>query len=131
LEVTWLEKRSGLDVGWHDWDGGGRRLKVNPIKWCCRFFCLIFLLVLLSDMLLLPVFSNLAVGEFWSSPWTISMDGGGQLASGSVGGGPRVPTPAKMKICQMFVLIDLAGVSCFGRLHRQNPLDASCLEIAV
>jgi hypothetical protein len=46
------------------------------------------------------------------------------------GGGPRVPTYAKTKICQLSAPIDLARVSCFGRLHRQTPLSDLCLEIA-
>jgi hypothetical protein len=33
-------------------------------------------------------------------------------------------------ICRIHVPIDLAEVSCFGRLHRHTPLGDSCLEIA-
>jgi hypothetical protein len=46
------------------------------------------------------------------------------------GGGPRVPTYTKTKICQLSAPIDLAGVSCSGRLRRQTLLGDSCLEIA-
>jgi hypothetical protein len=46
------------------------------------------------------------------------------------GGNPRVPTYAKTKICRLSALIDLAGVSCSGRLCRQTQLDDSCLEMA-
>jgi hypothetical protein len=35
-----------------------------------------------------------------------------------------------MKTCLMHALIDLAGVSSFGRLHGQNLLGTPCLEIA-
>jgi hypothetical protein len=46
------------------------------------------------------------------------------------GGDPMVPSHAKMKISRMPVRIDLAEVSCSGRLCRHDPLGASCLEIA-
>jgi hypothetical protein len=45
------------------------------------------------------------------------------------GGGPRVPTYGKTKICRLSALIDLAGVSCSRRLRRQTLLSDSCLEI--
>jgi hypothetical protein len=45
------------------------------------------------------------------------------------GGGPWVPSCAKMKICRMSVPIYLAGVSCFTSLHQRTLLGASCLEI--
>ena len=38
---------------------------------------------------------------------------------------------AKMKICWMRALVDLAGVVSSGMLRRLTPLGASCLEIAV
>jgi hypothetical protein len=44
--------------------------------------------------------------------------------------GPRVSSRVKMKISRMFVTMDLAGLSCSGRLHRRTLLGASCLEIA-
>jgi hypothetical protein len=46
------------------------------------------------------------------------------------GGSPTVATRTKMEICQMSVPIDLGGVSCSRRLHRQPPLGASCLKVA-
>jgi hypothetical protein len=46
------------------------------------------------------------------------------------GGGLRVPTCAKTKICQLSVPINLARVSCSERLRWQTPLGDSCLEIA-
>jgi hypothetical protein len=59
-------------------------------------------------------------------------DGVGTCSSAlkNKGGGPRVPTCAKTKICRLSAPIDLARVSCSGRLHRQTPLDDSCLDIA-
>jgi hypothetical protein len=48
----------------------------------------------------------------------------------SKGGGPRVLSRIKMRICRMSVSIYLAGVSCFGRLRQRTLLSASCLEIA-
>jgi hypothetical protein len=46
------------------------------------------------------------------------------------GGDPRVPSHAKMKISRTPVRIDLAEVSCSGRLCRHDLPGASCLEIA-
>jgi hypothetical protein len=54
----------------------------------------------------------------------------GLLALHDKGGGPRIPTRAKMLICRMRVPIALAGVSWSGRLRRQTPLGDSCLRIA-
>jgi hypothetical protein len=34
-----------------------------------------------------------------------------------------------MKICRMSVHIDLAGLSCSGRLRRRTPFGDLCLEI--
>jgi hypothetical protein len=45
------------------------------------------------------------------------------------GGGPRVTSRAKMRICRMPVSMDVAGVSFFGRLCWRTPLGASCPEI--
>ena len=39
------------------------------------------------------------------------------------GGGPRVPTRARTKICLTPVLFDLAGVSGSGRLRRRSRMD--------
>jgi hypothetical protein len=44
-------------------------------------------------------------------------------------GGTRAPSRAKIRICQMPVSMDLAGVSCSERLRRQTSLGTSCLEI--
>ena len=38
------------------------------------------------------------------------------------GGGPRVSHRARTKICLIYVLFDLAGVSSSGRLHRRTPM---------
>jgi hypothetical protein len=46
------------------------------------------------------------------------------------GRGPRVPSRTKMGIYRMPASMDLAGVSCFGRLCLRTPLGVSCLEIA-
>jgi hypothetical protein len=46
------------------------------------------------------------------------------------GGGPRIPTCAKMMIFWLSAPIDLVGMSCSGRLQRQTPLGDSCLKIA-
>jgi hypothetical protein len=43
------------------------------------------------------------------------------------GGGPRIPTCAKTKICQLSGPIDLARVSCSRRLCLQTLLGNSCL----
>lgn len=64
------------------------------------------------------------------SPWGIwgpvlGAGGGGSGAPGpdpiSSGGGPRVPTRAEILIDRMHVPIDLAAVSCSGRLRRELP----------
>jgi hypothetical protein len=46
------------------------------------------------------------------------------------GGGHRVPSHAKMRICRWPISMDLAGVSCSWRFRGRTPLSASCLEIA-
>jgi hypothetical protein len=51
-------------------------------------------------------------------------------ASKNKGGGLRVPTCAKTKICQLSVPINLARVSCSERIRWQTPLGDSSLEIA-
>jgi hypothetical protein len=62
-----------------------------------------------------------SIGERWY---------GGALARLDKGHSPRVPSCASMKIYRIPVPIDVVGVLCSRRLHRQTPLGVSFLEIA-
>jgi hypothetical protein len=56
--------------------------------------------------------------------------GMGPASPANSGGRPSFPPRAKMKTCRIPALIDLAAVSCSGRLHQQTPLGDSFLKIA-
>jgi hypothetical protein len=95
----------------------------------------IYTLHLIRGYSLLPNGLHLAPTR-WSAVcgvWSFSVVSdewcGGCLLGLNNGCGPRIPCCTKMKIYRMFVLNDMAGVSCSKMLHQRTPHADSCLEI--
>jgi hypothetical protein len=76
--------------------------------------------VRVQDLLSWRLFYLLGTGRWYEDCWISVIKGGG----------PWVHSCVTERISWMSFFMDLAGLSCSKRIHRQTPQDTPCLEIA-